>query len=96
MKHTNKQLIHLVKPVIKLFHTYILNSSKHVITLKHVIQDITEKPCPQQHNGIDCGLFAVAVSLHTCYLEGNKINGTTSTQTHKLKMRSILPLILTK
>ena len=32
--------------------------------MEQVLELIPPCPCPQQTNGVDCGLFAVAVSIH--------------------------------
>ena len=53
---------------------------------------IQVQPCPQQMNAVDCGLFAVAISVHI--LEGVQIQKDAFNQTHITKFQQMLLSLL--
>ena len=42
---------------------FFLKPRKMFFELVPVLKLITSQPCPQQENGVECGLLAVAVSV---------------------------------
>jgi hypothetical protein len=59
---------------VEVWNLLVLNNSPTKLTIEYVLGKAVCSPCPQQQNGVDCGLFAVAIILHL--LEGIEVTET--------------------
>ena len=76
------------------FNKFVLQPRGWFCSVDQVLKLITSQPCPQQTNGVDCGLLAVEVSIHI--LEGVEVTRDTFSQGHIIKFQQMLPSLLTQ
>ena len=53
-----------MESLVNVFNEFLIQPSEWLCDLVKVLKLIKAQPCPQQTNGVDYRLFAVAVSIH--------------------------------
>ena len=77
---------------LRVFNKFVLKLKNCSCDASKVLMNIVQVSCPIQQNGIDCGLFAIAICLHI--FEGTEIGPHIFTQQDPTKLRKYLPSLL--
>ena len=83
-----------IQNFVRVFNKFVLKIKNHSCDASKVLMNVVQVSCPIQQNGIDCGLFAVAICLHI--LEGPVIGPHIFTQQDITKLRNCLASLLAK
>ena len=94
MQHVPAQVKEFIQNFVRDFNKFVLKIKNHSCDASEVLKNIVQVSCPIQHNGIDCGLFAVAICLHI--FEGTVIGPHIFTKHDITKLRKHLPSLLAK
>ena len=68
----NPRIAEFILDLVLVLNRFILQFQDHSCNPDEVLWTSTQISCPIQDNGIDCGLFAVAICLHI--FDGVKIH----------------------
>ena len=94
MQHVPAQVKDFIQNFVRVFNKFVLNLKNHSCDASKVLLNVVQVTCPIQQNGIDCGLFAIAICLHI--FEGTEIGPHIFTQEDITKLRKYLPSLLSK
>ena len=94
MQHVPAQVKDFIQNFVKIFNKFVLKLKNHSCDASKVLLNVVQVSCPSQQNGIDCGLFAIAICLHI--FEGTEIGPHIFTQQDITKLRKYLQCLLSR
>ena len=94
MKHVPAQVKEFIHSFVRVFNKFVLKMKNRSCDIMKVLKNVVQISCPIQHNGIDCGLFAVEICLHI--FDGAEVGPHIFTQHEIAQLRAQLPSLLTK